>query len=190
MSPRVTSASLGPYDILSLIGAGGGGEVYRAWDPRLERHVALKVLHRRAETDPVRVQRFIAEARAASALNHPNIVTVFDAAVDQSAPYIVSELVDGRPLRDELARGAIPLKRLLDLATQIADGLAAAHDAGIVHRDLKPENVMVTRAGADQDSGLRPRAGRRLQQRGQRNPIVATSRRGRIWRSGLGPRHT
>ena len=82
MSPRVTSASLGPYDILSLIGAGGGGEVYRAWDPRLERHVALKVLHRRAETDPVRVQRFIAEARAASALNHPNIVTVFDAAVD------------------------------------------------------------------------------------------------------------
>ncbi len=147
MSPRVTSAPLGPYDILSLIGAGGGGEVYRAWDPRLERHVALKVLHRRAETDPVRVQRFIAEARAASALNHPNIVTVFDAAVDQSAPYIVSELVDGRPLRDELARGAIPLKRLLDLATQIADGLAAAHDAGIVHRDLKPENVMVTRAG-------------------------------------------
>ena len=145
MNPRVTPASLGPYDILSLIGAGGGGEVYRAWDPRLERHVALKVLHRRAETDPVRVQRFIAEARAASGLNHPNIVTVFDAAVDQSAPYIVSELVDGRPLRDEISRGSIPLKRLLDLATQITDGLAAAHDAGIVHRDLKPENVMVTR---------------------------------------------
>ena len=148
MNPRATPATLGPYDILSLIGAGGGGEVYRAWDPRLERHVALKVLHRRAETDPLRVQRFIAEARAASALNHPNIVTVFDAAVDHAAaPYIVSELVDGRPLRDELSRGAMPLKRVLDLATQIADGLAAAHDAGIVHRDLKPENVMVTRSG-------------------------------------------
>ena len=147
MHPHVTPTSLGPYEILSLIGAGGGGEVYRAWDPRLERHVALKILHRRAETDPDRVHRFVAEARAASALNHPNIVTVFDAAVDDAVPYIVAELVDGRPLRDELARGPVPLKRLLDLATQIADGLAAAHDAGIVHRDLKPENVMVTRTG-------------------------------------------
>ena len=147
MHSHVTPASLGPYQILSLIGAGGGGEVYRAWDPRLERHVALKILHRRAETDPDRVHRFVAEARAASALNHPNIVTVFDAAVDDAVPYIVAELVDGRPLRDELARGPVPLKRLLDLATQIADGLAAAHDAGIVHRDLKPENVMVTRSG-------------------------------------------
>ena len=119
--------------------------MYRAWDPRLERHVALKILHHRAEVDTTRVQRFIAEARAASALNHPNIVTVFDAAVDEATPYIVSELIDGRPLRDELSQGFIPLRRLLDLATQIADGLAAAHEAGIVHRDLKPENVMVTR---------------------------------------------
>jgi Tol biopolymer transport system component len=143
----VQRASFGPYEILALLGQGGGGEVYRAWDPRLEREVALKILHKRSAADPDRVQRFIAEARAASALNHPNIVTVFDAAVDGDTPYIVSELIDGRPLRDEIRRGPVPLKRLLDLATQIADGLSAAHEAGIVHRDLKPENIMVARTG-------------------------------------------
>jgi eukaryotic-like serine/threonine-protein kinase len=140
-------SSLGPYEIRASLGRGGGGEVYRAWDPRLERDVALKILHEQFENDPERVRRFVAEARAASALNHPNIVTVYDAAVDGGTPYIVSELVDGRPLRDELGRGPVPLKRLLDLATQIADGLAAAHDAAITHRDLKPENIMVTRTG-------------------------------------------
>jgi len=137
----------GPYEIVSLIGEGGSGQVYRAWDPRLEREVALKVLRQRSETDPDRVRRFIDEARAASALNHPNIVTVFDAAVDGDRPFIVSELVDGKSLREELGRGAMPIKRTLDLATQIADGLSAAHAAGIVHRDLKPDNIMVTRAG-------------------------------------------
>jgi len=143
-SPR---PSLGPYEILELLGHGGGGEVYRAWDPRLQREVALKILHRRTAIDAERLQRFIAEARAAGTLNHPNIVTVFDVSVDGDSPYIASELIDGKPLRDELRRGRIPLKRALDLATQIADGLAAAHDAGIVHRDLKPENIMVTRSG-------------------------------------------
>src|SRR5213592_4941106 len=142
-----TQASFGPYEILGRLGEGGAGQVHRAWDPRLEREVALKVLRERSERDPERVRRFVAEARAASALNHPNIVTVFDAAVDGDTPYIVSELIDGRPLRDEIGRGAVPLKRLLDLATQIADGLSAAHDAGIVHRDLKPENIMLTRTG-------------------------------------------
>jgi serine/threonine protein kinase len=107
-------ASFGPYEILAPLGRGGGGEVYRAWDPRLEREVALKILHARSGADPDRVQRFIAEARAASALNHPNIVTVFDAAVDGDAPYIVSELIDGRPLRDEIRHGPVPLKRLLE----------------------------------------------------------------------------
>lgn len=139
--------SLGPYEIRASLGQGGGGEVYRAWDPRLERDVALKILHEQFEHDPERVRRFVAEARAASALNHPNIVTVFDAAVEGGTPYIVSELIDGRPLRDEVGRGPMALKRLLDLAAQIADGLAAAHDAGITHRDLKPENIMVTRTG-------------------------------------------
>jgi serine/threonine protein kinase len=140
-------ASFGPYEIRASLGRGGGGEVYRAWDPRLEREVALKILHKRFERDPERVRSFVAEARAASALNHPNIIAVFDAAVDGGTPYIVSELVDGRPLRDELQRGPLALRRLLDLAAQIADGLSAAHDAGIRHGDLKPENIMVTRAG-------------------------------------------
>jgi eukaryotic-like serine/threonine-protein kinase len=139
--------SFGPYEILSPLGEGGGGEVYRAWDPRLEREVALKVLRERSETDSDRLRRFVAEARAASALNHPNIITVFDAAVDGDTPYIVSELIAGAPLREEVRRGPVALKRLLDLATQIADGLSAAHDARIVHRDLKPENIMITRAG-------------------------------------------
>ncbi|HEX3304452.1 MAG TPA: protein kinase [Thermomicrobiales bacterium] len=137
----------GPYRILDLIGQGGGGEVYRAWDPRLEREVALKILHRRLAIDAGRLDRFVAEARAAGTLNHPNIVTVFDVSVEGDQPFIASELIDGKPLRDEIRRGHLPLKRALDLATQIADGLSAAHDAGIVHRDLKPENIMVTRNG-------------------------------------------
>jgi serine/threonine protein kinase len=98
-------SSVGPYEIRASLGRGGGGEVYRAWDPRLERDVALKILHEPFEIDPERVRRFVAEARAASALNHPNIVTVYDAAVDGDTRYIVSELIDGRPLRDELGAG-------------------------------------------------------------------------------------
>src|SRR5688572_17728167 len=138
---------LGSYEIGAPLGRGGVGEVYRAWDPRLEREVALKILHERSEVDPDRVWRFVAEARAASALNHPNILTVYDAAVEGATPFIVSELIEGDSLRGEVRRGSVPLKRLLDLATQIADGLAEAHAAGIVHRDLKPENIMVTPAG-------------------------------------------
>jgi Tol biopolymer transport system component len=136
-----------PYEIRAPLGRGGMGEVYRAWDPRLRREVALKILHGRAGTDADRVRRFVAEARAASALNHPNILTVFDADVTGSTPYIVSELIDGYSLREEIGRGPVPVKRLLDLGVQIADGLAEAHAAGIVHRDLKPENIMITRAG-------------------------------------------
>ncbi|HEU4939160.1 MAG TPA: serine/threonine-protein kinase [Vicinamibacterales bacterium] len=140
-------SSLGPYELLESLGQGGGGEVYRPWDPRLRRDVAVKILHERSVTDPDKLRRFVAEARAASALNHPNIVTVFDVSIDHDCPFIASELIDGRPLRDSMRGGRVPLKRVLDLATQIADGLAAAHEAGIVHRDLKPENIMVTRAG-------------------------------------------
>ena len=145
--PLTAGTRLGSYQIGAPLGRGGVGEVYRAWDPRLEREVALKILHERSELDPDRVWRFVAEARAASALNHPNILTVFDAAVDGATPFIVSELIEGDSLRGEVRRGAVPLRRLLDLATQIADGLAEAHAAGIVHRDLKPENIMVTPAG-------------------------------------------
>jgi Tol biopolymer transport system component len=139
--------AFGPYEIRAPLGQGGGGEVYRAWDPRLQREVALKVLRERADSDPERLRQFVAEARAASALNHPNIVVVFDTAVEGGTPYIVSEFIDGESLRNEIRRGPIPLKRLLDLATQIADGLAEAHAAGLVHCDLKPENIMVTRGG-------------------------------------------
>jgi len=140
-------SSLGPYELLESLAQGGGGEVYRAWDPRLHREVAVKILHQRSVTDPDKLRRFVAEARAASALNHPNIVTVFDVSIDNDCPFIASELIDGKPLRDSMHGGRVPLKRALDLAAQIADGLAAAHEAGIVHRDLKPENIMVTRAG-------------------------------------------
>ncbi len=140
-------ASFGPYEIVASLGRGGGGEVFRAWDPRLEREVALKILHDRAGADPDRLRRFVHEARAASALNHPNILTVFDAAIDVNPPFIVSEVIDGWTLREELSKGPVPVRRLLHLVTQIADGLAAAHEAGIVHRDLKPENIMVTRSG-------------------------------------------
>jgi serine/threonine protein kinase/Tol biopolymer transport system component len=138
---------LGPYEILAPLGAGGMGEVYRARDARLRREVAIKVLPAELAADTDRRQRFEQEARAASALNHPNIVTVHDVGSSDSTVYIAMELVDGRTLREILAAGALPVRRLLDVASQIADGLAKAHGAGIVHRDLKPENVMVSKDG-------------------------------------------
>ena len=143
----MAQSKFGPYEILAPLGAGGMGEVYRARDPRLQREVALKILPRAASDDVERQRRFLQEARAASALNHPNIVVVYDVGTEEGVPYIVSELVDGDSLRKEIQRGPLQLKRLLDVAVQIADGLAAAHDAGIVHRDVKPENIMLTREG-------------------------------------------
>jgi eukaryotic-like serine/threonine-protein kinase len=122
------------------------GQVYRARDPRLKRDVAIKVLLR-AGTDPVRRQRFTDEAQAASALNHPNIVTVYDVGIHDDTPFIVSEVIEGSSIRDLLARAPMPVSDVLELGMQMADGLAAAHQAGIVHRDFKPENVMVTRDG-------------------------------------------
>jgi eukaryotic-like serine/threonine-protein kinase len=138
---------IGPYEILGPLGAGGMGEVYRARDPRLNREVALKVLPPEVARDGIRRRRFLEEARAAGGLNHPNILAVHDVSVGTGTAFIVSELLDGRRLRDEIDRGPLPTRRLLDLAVQIASGLSAAHDAGIVHCDLKPENVMVTRDG-------------------------------------------
>ncbi len=138
---------LGPYEVQTLVGAGGMGEVYRARDGRLNRTVALKILPAQVAFDPGRRQRFEQEARAASALNHPNIVSVYDIGEQDGLAYIVSELIDGESLRDAIRRGPMALSRLLDLAGQIAAALAAAHATGIVHRDLKPENIMVTRDG-------------------------------------------
>ena len=138
---------LGPYEILSPLGAGGMGEVYRARDARLSREVAIKVLPAPVASDPERLKRFEKEARSASALNHPSIVTIYDVGKTDGVSWIAMELVEGKTLRELLVSGALPVKRLLQLATPVAEGLARAHEAGIVHRDLKPENVMVTRDG-------------------------------------------
>jgi Tol biopolymer transport system component len=140
-------ARLGPYEILSPLGAGGMGEVWRARDERLAREVAIKVLPAEVSADPGRLKRFEKEARAASALNHPNIVTIYDIGTTDSVSWIAMEKVEGKTLREVLFAGALPVRRLLPIAAQIADGLARAHEAGIVHRDLKPENVMVTKDG-------------------------------------------
>jgi Tol biopolymer transport system component len=138
---------LGPYEILAPLGAGGMGEVYRARDTRLGRDVAIKVLPAQVASDVSRLKRFEKEARAASGLNHPNIVTIYDIGASDSQSWIAMELVEGRTLRELLVGDALPVKRLLPIGTQVAEGLAQAHDAGIVHRDLKPENVMVTKEG-------------------------------------------
>ena len=138
---------LGPYEILSPLGSGGMGEVYRARDSRLGRDVAIKVLPAGVASNPDRLKRFEKEARAASALNHPNLVTVHEIGDSGGASYIAMELVDGRTLREILAEGPLTARTLLAIAAQVADGLARAHADGIVHRDLKPENVMVRRDG-------------------------------------------
>jgi dipeptidyl aminopeptidase/acylaminoacyl peptidase len=138
---------LGPYEILAPIGAGGMGEVYRARDERLKRDVAVKVLPPELAEDADRRSRFEREARAASGLSHPNILTIYDIGSSNSTVYIAMELVEGSTLKDLTASGPMPGKKMLDLAVQIADGLAAAHAAGIVHRDLKPQNVMVSKHG-------------------------------------------
>ncbi len=139
--------NLGNYEILDKLGEGGMGEVWRARDRRLQRMVAVKILPPAMASDPTRRVRFEQEARALGALNHPNIVAIYDVGEDAGQSYLVSELVEGESLRAIIDRGPLPLRKALDIASQMADGMAAAHALGIVHRDLKPENVMVTRAG-------------------------------------------
>ena len=160
---------LGPYEIVGMLGSGGMGEVYRAHDPRLGRDVAIKVLPEAFSVDPERLRRFEQEARAAAALNHPNLLAVYDVGTTERAPYIVSELLEGDTLRTRLASGVgvppsdqeerrnvagspqpvagLPVRKAVDCALQVAQGLAAAHEKGIVHRDLKPENVFITHEG-------------------------------------------
>jgi serine/threonine protein kinase len=140
---------VGPYEILAPLGAGGMGEVYRARDLRLDREVAIKVLPSTFSSDPDRLRRFEREARAAGALNHPNITVVYDIGTNPTdgAPYVVQELLDGETLGATLAAGRLPLRKAVDYALQITHGLAAAHEKGIVHRDLKPENLFVTKDG-------------------------------------------
>src|SRR5271170_6181700 len=142
-----SGTKLGPYEILSPLGAGGMGEVYRARDARLNRDVAIKILPASFSAAADRLQRFALECRAAAALNHPNILSIFDIGEDRGAPYVVSELLEGETLRDRLRNGPLTSRKAIDYAQQIASGLAAAHEKGIVHRDLKPENLFITNDG-------------------------------------------
>jgi Tol biopolymer transport system component len=142
-----SGTKLGPYEIQSLLGAGGMGEVYRAKDARLDRIVAIKVLPASFSVDHDRMQRFAQEARAAAALNHPNILSIFDIGDEHGSPYVVSELLEGETLRERLRSGALSSRKAIDYGLQVARGLAAAHEKGIVHRDLKPENLFITSDG-------------------------------------------
>src|SRR6266545_2840803 len=136
------NSRLGPYEILELLGAGGMGEVYKARDTRLGRTVALKVLPHDKVADPERKQRFLQEAKAASALNHPHIMAIYDIASEGAVDFIVMEYVPGKPLSALIRRTGLPLAEALKYAVQMSDALATAHAAGIVHRDLKPANLI------------------------------------------------
>src|SRR5271170_3232158 len=143
----VAGTKFDSYEILAPLGAGGMGEVYRARDSALKREVAIKVLPPFVSQDPERLRRFEQEAQAAAALNHPNILAVYQFGVFDGAPYLVSELLIGESLRQTLERGALPVRKAIEYGIQIAHGLAAAHGRSIVHRDLKPENLFVTKDG-------------------------------------------
>src|SRR5918912_4519106 len=142
-----TGTSLGRYEIRSPLGAGGMGEVYLAWDTTLDREVALKILPPEIASDQQRMQRFVQEAKTASALNHPNILTIFEIGEEGCAHFIATEYMDGVTLRKHIAGRRLKLSEALDIAAQIAAGLTAAHSAGIVHRDIKPENIMLRKDG-------------------------------------------
>jgi serine/threonine protein kinase/Tol biopolymer transport system component len=139
--------SIGPYKLIGLIGSGGMGEVFRAHDTRLNRDVAVKVLPKDFATDADRLRRFEQEAKTLAALNHPNILTIHDAGVHETVAFLVSELLEGKTLREEMTGVALSVRKAADYALQIAQGLAAAHSKGIIHRDLKPENIFITKDG-------------------------------------------
>ncbi len=145
--PLAVGTRLSQYEILAPLGAGSMGEVYRARDSRLERDVAIKVLPELVSSEPERLQRFETEAKAAAALNHPNILAVYQMGTYAGVPYLVSELLEGKTLAESLRRGPLPLRKAIDYGVQIAHGLAAAHAKGIIHRDLKPDNLFVTKDG-------------------------------------------
>ncbi|MBZ5510937.1 MAG: protein kinase [Acidobacteriia bacterium] len=145
--PLLPGSKLGRYEIVSAIGAGGMGEVYRARDLELGREVAIKILSERIGLDPDRLRRFQQEARITASTNHPNILAVYDVGTCEGTPFIVSELLEGMTLRDRLRTGPLPTRGAIEIAGQIASGLATAHEKGIIHRDLKPDNVFLTKDG-------------------------------------------
>src|SRR5271157_716483 len=140
-------SKLGSYEIVAPLGAGGMGEVYRARDTRLGRDVAIKLLPAAFSANSDQLHPFEQEARSASALNHPNIVTIYELGQDGSSHYIAMELVEGKTLRELLVSGLLPMRKAIEIAAQVAEGLTKAHEAGITHRDLKPENLMVSQDG-------------------------------------------
>ena len=142
-----TGTTLGPYKVLAALGAGGMGEVYRAHDTRLGRDIAIKVLPGEFAADAERLRRFEQEARATAALNHPNILAIYDIGSYEGSPYLVEELLEGESLRTRLQGGALLPRKVIELAVQVCSGLTAAHEKGIVHRDIKPENVFITNDG-------------------------------------------
>jgi TolB-like protein/Tfp pilus assembly protein PilF len=180
--PEAADASLAPgtrlgrYEIVALVATGGMGEVYRARDPQLNRDVGIKVLPQRDGISPDQLARFGREARAAAALNHSNILTVFDVGVDRDMPFVVSELLEGETLRARMKRARLPIEQATGIAQQIASGLAAAHDKGIVHRDLKPDNLFITSDGVVKilDFGLAKQTVRRV------DPTSALTDRGAV----------
>src|SRR5688572_7860008 len=142
------STRLGRYEIVSPLGAGGMGEVFRARDPKLQREVAIKIVTANQSTDAAAVARMVRESHIVASLNHPNIVTIYDAGEDDGRFYLVTELIEGETLRARVRRGPLPPREALDTGITISAALAAAHARGVVHRDLKPENVMLTAQGA------------------------------------------
>jgi eukaryotic-like serine/threonine-protein kinase len=141
----ISGTKLGPYEIQSPLGAGGMGEVYRARDTRLERIVAIKILPAAFASDADRLSRFQQEARVPSALNHPNLLAIFDVGNQDSSYYLVCELLEGETLRERLNGGPLVLRKAVEYGVQMANGLGAAHEKGIVHRDLKPDNIFLTK---------------------------------------------
>src|SRR5664279_3829268 len=144
------ASRIGPYEIVARLGVGAMGEVYRAQDPRLGRDVAIKILPADVSSDPGRRARFEQEARAVAALNHPNILGLYDIGSEDGVSYLVTEFVPGETLSALLERGILPMRKLLDIAVQVADGMAAAHAARITHRDLKP-CLLYTSDAADEE---------------------------------------